>query len=153
MRNQGSAHGGARNFLVTSLVLLAATLATPSNAKGQATLLVLLLGPEAASENFYFSMKVGANLADVTNFEGGSRRIGWNFGLLANIKLSDQFYLVPEFAPVSAKRISEYPTVSTGDPTFDALLGSDNKTTFEFNYLDIPVVLKYYPITDLSKMN
>jgi hypothetical protein len=86
----------------------------------------------------------------VTGVEGGSARIALNFGLLATIKLSDQFFLVPEFAPLSGKGISEFPTVSTGDPNLDALLGTDTKTSFQFNYLDIPLVLKYYPVKTVN---
>jgi hypothetical protein len=119
-------------------------------AHGQAALLVLLFGEQVASEEFYFSLKLGANVAEVTGFEGGSTRLALNFGLLATIKLSDQFYVVPEFAPLSGKGISKFPTVSTGDPNLDALLGNDNKTSVEFNYLDIPVVVKYYPLTTLN---
>lgn len=70
--------------------------------------------------------------------------------MLANIKLTDQCYLVPESSPLSGKGISEFPTVSTGNPNLDALLGTDNKTTFAFNYLDIPIVLKYYPIKTVN---
>ncbi|MBE0557285.1 MAG: outer membrane beta-barrel protein, partial [Proteobacteria bacterium] len=103
-----------------------------------------------ASEEFYSSLKIGANVADVTGVDGGSSRLGLNFGLLATIKLSNQFFLVPEFAPLSAKGISKYPAVSTGDTNLDALLGTDNKSSFEFNYLDIPVVLKYYPVKTLN---
>lgn len=131
----------------TLLFITASLIAGPitQRANAQAALLVLLFGDQVASESFYFSLKLGGNVANVTNVEDGSVRCGLNFGLLATIKLSDRFYLVPEFAPLSAKGISKYPTVTTGDPTVDGLLSLDKKSSFELNYLDIPIVLKYYP--------
>ncbi len=83
-------------------------------AHSQAALLVLLFGDKVASENFYFSLKVGANVADVSGVDGGSVATGLNFGLLGTIKISDKFRLVPEFAPLSRKGVKNIPYIPSG---------------------------------------
>ena len=90
--------------------------------RGQAGLLVLLLGDKVATENFYFSIKLGANEANLPGIDGTSIRGGFNYGLLANLKLSDKFFLVGEFAPLSPKGAKDLPLYTTGDPNLDALL-------------------------------
>lgn len=109
----------------------------------QAALLVLLFGDKVASENFYFSLKAGANLSDISGTDEGKSRVGFNFGLVANIKLSDRWSLIPEFAPLSPKGNRDVPLKSTGNPSLDALLVNPDKSKREFNYIDIPVILRY----------
>jgi hypothetical protein len=138
---------------IRRIILLAAFSMIASwtqQAHAQAALLVLLFGDDVASEDFFFSLKLGANVADVTDVEGGSTRVGLNFGLLATIKLGDQFYVVPEFSPMSFKGISDFPITTTGDPNLDALVGTDLTSSYRLNYIDLPVVVKYYPVKTLA---
>lgn len=111
----------------------------------QAALLVLLFGDKVASENFYFSLKAGANLANISNVDDGAIRTGFNFGLLTTIKLSDKIYLVPEFSPLSPKGVKNVPVRRSGNSNLDALLQNAKSGAIELNYIDIPVVAKYYP--------
>ncbi len=110
---------------------------------GQAAILVLLFGDKVASENFYFSLKAGANITNISNTEAEKKNIGFNFGLVANIKLSDRLSLVPEFAPLSPKGNRDVPIMSTGDPALDSLLINPDKTQRKLNYIDVPVILRY----------
>ena len=70
-------------------------------------------------------------------------KLGWNFGLLATIKLSDKFYLVPEFAPLSQKGTKNIPYLPSGDPALDNLVAPPDDARMNLNYIDIPVIAKY----------
>lgn len=109
----------------------------------QAAILVLIFGDKVASEHFYFSLKAGANITDISNIEAQKKNIGFNFGLVANIKLSERWYLIPEFAPFSAKGNRDVPIMSTGDPELDTLLVNPDKTKRKLKYIDVPIILRY----------
>jgi len=111
--------------------------------RGQAALLVLIFGEKAASENFYFSLKAGINYSNITNVEEGKNRTGFNFGLVNNIRINDKFFLVPEFIMLSPRGVVDAPTLSTGIPELDDLLGNPEYTDRKLNYLDIPVLVRY----------
>lgn len=127
-------------WLFVTTALMGAS-ATPSH--GQAALLVLLFGDKVASENFFFSLKFGANFADVTGIDDTKMKLGWNFGLLANIKLSDRFSLVPEFAPLSQKGAKNIPYLPSGDPALDNLVAPPDDARMNLNYIDVPVIARY----------
>ena len=54
---------------------------TSTAVHGQAALLVLLFGDKVASENFYFSLKAGANYSNINNLDNAKTDWGLNFGL------------------------------------------------------------------------
>jgi len=126
--------------LVLGLAMMAAG-ATPAH--GQAAILVLLFGEKVASENFYFSLKLGANVANVSGIDDTSATVGINFGLLATIKLSETWDLVPEFAPLSNKGASNVPFLPSGNDELDGLIAPPDEATMDLNYIDIPVIAKY----------
>lgn len=128
-----------------SIFILLIVLIFPVKSNGQAALLVLLFGDKVASENFYFSMKIGSNFTNMTNTEESKMTYGLNFGLQGNIKLSKQFYLVPEFAPLSRKGARNILVQPTGNVDFDNILSGTKFSEIQLNYIDIPVILKYYP--------
>jgi hypothetical protein len=127
-------------WLCLSLIMLC-LYATPCNA--QAALLVLLFGDKVASENFHFSLKAGANLADISGFDDTSRSLGFNFGLLATIKLGNRLYLVPEFAPLSRKGANDIPYLPTGNADLDELIAPPDESRMDLSYIDIPVIAQY----------
>jgi Outer membrane protein beta-barrel domain len=120
---------------------LAAVNAVP--VQGQAALLVLLFGDKVASENFYFSLKIGANVSNLSGMSDLSARRGLNFGLLSTIKLNDDFYLVPEFSPISRKGAEGIPYPGSGLPPVDGAISPPDESTMNLNYLDLPVIAKY----------
>ena len=119
-------------------------------ARPQAALLVLLFGDKVASENFYFSLKAGANIASLPGIDDTTTLVGFNFGLLATIKINEKFSLVPEFSPFSLKGAKNIPLRTTGDASLDALLQNSPNTNRALNYIDIPVVAKYHVNDRLS---
>lgn len=124
------------------LILVLLTLSS-GIAKGQAALLVLIFGEKVATENFYFSLKAGLNYSMITNVEEGKNRLGFNFGLVNNIRINDKLFFTPEFLPLSTKGVTDVPVLTTGNEDLDDLLGDVEYTDRKLNYLDIPVLLKY----------
>jgi hypothetical protein len=110
--------------------------------KGQAALLVLIFGEKAATENFHFSMKLGMNYSVIHGYDEGKNGIGLNFGVVNNIRLTDRFTLLAEFLPLSARKITDVPVLTTGNPDLDSLLVSVESTDRKLSYLDIPILLK-----------
>jgi hypothetical protein len=124
---------------IISLVLL---IALSGVARGQAALLVLIFGEKAATENFHFSLKAGINYSIINGYDQGTNRIGANFGLVNNIRLSERLTLTPEFLPLSSRGIRDVPVLTTGDQNLDSLLVDPTSTDRKLSYLDIPVLLK-----------
>jgi hypothetical protein len=144
MQKPGSHFNNSGKILFTGLLLLIATVFMPSTAKSQAALLVLLFGEQVATESFYFSLKLGGNASSLSGVDGTKNALGLNFGLMVNIKLSDKFHLVPEFMPLSPKGAKSIPFRSTGNAGLDQLIQPTTSTAMQMNYIDIPVVAKYY---------
>jgi hypothetical protein len=141
---------GTGKLLGTVLVLLMSTLAMPYTARSQAALLVLIFGEKVATENFYFSLKLGANLSNLSGIDNTKTAPGFNFGLMANIKLGDKFFLVPEFMPLSPKGAKNIPFSSTGNASLDQIIQPTTSSATQLNYIDIPMVAKYYVTEDLG---
>lgn len=110
--------------------------------KSQAALLVLIFGEKAATENFHFSMKLGMNYSVIHGYDEGKNGIGLNFGVVNNIRLTDRFTLLAEFHPLSARKITDVPVLTTGNPDLDSLLVAVKSTDRKLSYLDIPILLK-----------
>ncbi len=109
----------------------------------QAALLVLLFGDKVASENFYFSLKLGTNYSNLNGIDNTNGKFGYNFGLMANIKLSEKWFLVPEFAALSGKGAKDIQYIPSGIPELDNLMGNPDASSMNLNYIDVPVILNY----------
>jgi len=129
-----------KKILITSSIFLTMLSGVAS---GQAALLVLIFGEKAATENFHFSLKAGINYSIINGYEEGTNRIGGNFGLINNIKLTEKLTLTPEFLPLSGRGIKDVPVLTTGNPELDELLIDPSSTDRKLSYIDIPVLLKY----------
>lgn len=137
-------------ILSGGLLLIAVFCGLPSIARSQAALLVLLFGEDVATENFYFGLKAGANLSNLSGIDGTTNRLGFNFGLTVNIKLSEKLFLIPEFMPLSPKGAKSIPFRSTGNDPLDQLILPTTSSATELNYIDIPVVAKYQVTEELG---
>ena len=127
-------------------LILAATFILFGHAQktqGQAAILAILLGDKVASENFYFSFKLGANIGTVQGIEGVGYKPRLNFGLLANIRLTDKLFLIPEFSALSGKGAKDIPYISSGIGELDELIGESTDAHMRLNYIDMPVILRY----------
>lgn len=86
-----------------------------------------------------FGVKAGLNLANLTgDVENASTKVGFNVGGFVEIKLSDKFVFQPEllFSAQGAK----------SDYSVDYGAGENEKfeSTVKLNYLNIPLMAKYY---------
>ena len=113
-------------------------------ANAQAAVLVFLFGEKVASENFYFSLKIGGNLTNITNWDQSKFRFAMNFGLLATIKLDEDWYLQPEISFISGKGARNVPKVITGNNEVDIILEDVEYGFLDLDYIDAPILLKYY---------
>lgn len=111
--------------------------------KGQAALLVLIFGEKAATENFYFSLKGGLTYSTLTSPESGRGRLGGNFGLINNIKLTDRLYLAPEFMALATKGMHAIEPNYGREGMLGAVLDSSNHMDRKLSYIDIPILLRY----------
>lgn len=125
--------------------MLLSVIGLNSKVNGQAAILVFLFGEKVASENFYFSLKIGGNLTNITNWEQSSFRFAMNFGLLATIKLEEDWYLQPEISFLSGKGARNVPKIITGNNEVDIMLEDVESGFLDLAYIDMPVLLKYYP--------
>ncbi|MCK5068659.1 MAG: PorT family protein [Bacteroidales bacterium] len=128
-----------KKYILTSLLFL---ILSSAAVQGQAALLVLIFGDKVATENFYFSLKLGATYSIIHGYEDGKNAMSLNFGLVNNIRLTDNLSLIPEFLPLSSRGIKDVPLLTTGDPDLDDLLVDPESSDRKLNYIDIPVLLK-----------
>ncbi|WP_299222001.1 porin family protein [uncultured Aquimarina sp.] len=108
-------------------------------------LLVLFLGvvtvTNAQEESIRFGAKAGLNLANITGDQTDelSTRTSFHIGALVEIPLSDKFALQPElmYSAQGAKfEFSEF--------------GFTDESTVKLDYLNIPVMAKFYVVEGLS---
>ena len=128
-----------KKYILTSLLFLSLSSAA---IQGQAALLVLIFGDKVATENFYFSLKLGATYSIIHGYEDGKNAMSLNFGLVNNIKLTEKLSLIPEFLPLSSRGIKDVPVLSTGNPELDDLLVDVESSDRKLSYIDIPVLLR-----------
>jgi len=131
-------------------LLLAALLLVPGAARAQGAILVAIFGERVATEHFHFGLRLGATVAEQTGIEGSAPRMDFNFGMTANIKLSERFALVPEFGPFSRKGVADYPLLPTGDADLDSLRVDPVRSHLTTNYIDLPVLLRVKVAKDWS---
>ena len=112
-------------------------------ASGQAALLVLLFGDKVASENFYFSMKGGLNYNGLPGLSEFGYKTDIHFGLAANIRLNDQWTLVPEFMPLARRGARKLEVEPTDNAEIDSLNPTSVSLSRNLNYIDIPVLIRY----------
>ena len=133
-----------RSKIRTCALILVLVVSSFQLLKGQAALLVLIFGDKVATENFYFSLKVGVTYSMITNVDEGKNRVSANFGLVNNIRLTDRLYLTPEFLPLSPRGVKDVPILTTGNPNLDDLLVNPSSTDRKLSYIDIPVLIRYH---------
>jgi hypothetical protein len=119
------------------LVLLAGIL-TFSSGKGQAGLLVLILGDKVATENFYLSIDGALNISSLPGLPEYQTSIGVNYGLGVHIRLGEKWYLKPEFKPLSRKGATKVNPITSVASNFTV-----DETKIKMNYIDFPILVQY----------
>lgn len=126
-----------RALLVAGLLL-----GLPAALPAQGAILVAIFGEKVATENFHFGLRLGGTVAGQSGIDGSAPRLDFNFGMTANIRLSDRLSLVPEFGPFSRKGVADYPLLPTGDASVDSLRVEPERSHLSTNYIDLPVLLR-----------
>jgi hypothetical protein len=111
---------------------------TLSSSYGQAGLLVLILGDKVATENFYLSIDGALNISTLPGLDEYKTNFGVNYGLGVHIRLSDKFYLKPEFKPLSRKGATKVNPITSVASDFTV-----DETKIKMNYMDFPILLQY----------
>ena len=98
-----------------------------------------------AQESWNFGIKGGLNFSTITGdyFNSPETRTGLNFGLLAEIPLSDKFSIQPEVL-YSAQG---YDFASIDE---DNIFDNDDNIEYQVDYISVPVLAEYYVIDGLS---
>ncbi|GGX03281.1 porin family protein [Aquimarina muelleri] len=91
----------------------------------------------AQEEDVRFGVKTGVNLANISgdNTEGFEGRTSFHLGSVVEIPITDKFAFQPEVS-----------YSSQGDKFKNNLLGLSAKTTMKLDYINIPLIAKYYVI-------
>ena len=109
----------------------------------QAALAAILFGDKVASENFNIGMEFGALLANISDAPGSRAKIGFNFGISTNIKLSENWSLHPSAYFISSRGGKlETLSLASNDPELNSKF-QEVPTTVWVNYIDVPVFLNY----------
>jgi hypothetical protein len=121
------------------LLLVIVSVLSFSSISGQAALIVLILGDRVATEQFHLSIDAGLNISTFNGLEEMKRGFGPNFGLGTHIKLSEKWYLKPEFKPLSRKGVREVASITEIPSDF-----GETENKYKLNYIDVPVLLQLY---------
>ncbi|MEO8515093.1 MAG: porin family protein [Flavobacterium sp.] len=93
---------------------------------------------KSSSNPVKFGLKLGVNIAKLTDSEGENMtttpRTGINAGFYVNCKFADAFAFQPELL---------YTTQGINQKGFYG--GTEVKTKYKFDYIAVPLMIKYYP--------
>jgi hypothetical protein len=115
-----------------------------NESRGQAAILALLFGDQVASENFNLSLELGVAQPWFTNLDGTDRsKLGINFGIGTNIKLSDNWFICPNAYFLANRGIQlQAATPLSANPELNMLF-ANSETAINLRYIDVPVFLHY----------
>tara|TARA_B110001454_G_scaffold196294_1_gene199098 strand:- start:820 stop:1494 length:675 start_codon:yes stop_codon:yes gene_type:complete len=117
---------------------------TPFFSYGQAAILALILGDKVSTEKFNLSLEIGGNFTHYSHLENFDRtRLGINFGIAGNIKVSPRFYISPNVIFLGDRKI-KFNSLSP-DTTNEILNNqfSNVPTDLNLSYIDIPILFSY----------
>ncbi len=132
-----------KNLLVSALLLILA-FGTAKKAEGQAAIIAFFFGDKVASENFNISLEFGTTQPWYNEVEDSRRsRVGINFGIGTNIKLSENWFLCPNayFLGARSFRVNSFSPTTGNMGINDAFANSEMEIILK--YIDVPVFLHY----------
>ncbi len=93
-----------------------------------------------SADNFSYGAKVGLTLADVTSFDGSPVLRG-QVGIMAGYRLN-------KYLGVGAEVL--YSGWGSASEVFMAAQGDDDRVHVNMNYVNVPFLVKFYPVSNLS---
>jgi len=103
--------------------------------------LTVLVCKMVSAQEIKWGVKAGANLSTLsTDLSGEKYLVGYHFGGFAEFKLSEKFFIQPEFLySLEGAKIDDSFSFEDEGATF----GIDYKETIKLTYLQLPVIMKY----------
>lgn len=110
----------------------------------QAALFALLFGDKVASEKFNVSLEVGGTFHGYSDFDNGERdKLGINFGIGGNLKLSENWFFTPNIYFLSKRNFKmDSFSLSTDNPILNSQF-ANVPTTVTLNYIDVLALMSY----------
>jgi len=133
-----------KHTLIIGLLIFILHLSFTQQIKGQAAIVALIFGDQVASEKFNISMEAGGVFANYSNMPDTKRsRMGINFGIGANLQLSQNWYFSPQIYFVATRnvRFKTY-SLDTGTPGLDAEF-MNVPATLDLRYNEIPILFSF----------
>ncbi len=129
------------NKYIFALVFL---LMSSNFVNAQAAILALIFGDKVASENFHLSMEIGGNFTHYSSLDNFDRaRLGINFGISGNIKLSERFYMSPGIFFLGNRNVKfNNLSLQSSSPTLNENF-NDVATELNMNYYELPILFSY----------
>lgn len=117
---------------------------TSNFVNGQAAILALIFGDKVASENFNLSMEIGGNFTHYSNLDNFDRtRLGINFGISGNLKVSERFYLSPGIFFLGNRNIKfNNLSLQSSSPSLNENFNNVS-TELNMNYYEVPILFSY----------
>lgn len=115
------------------------TLTSVSNAQA---LIILLFGDKLSTETFQMGINGSLSASNINGIDNTNYRISWAFGAFGEVRLSDYWFLhfnLTVKTPGGAKNVEPLVPVP---PEVDTLL-TGLKVTRSFNYITLPIFIKY----------
>lgn len=98
-----------------------------------------LSGSAFAQQEVKFGPKAGVNFANLSNLDDSEMKIGFHVGAVAEIKFNDKFSIQPELLYSAQGAKSSY-----------SFLGQNIENTLSLDYINIPIMAKYYIVDGFS---
>ncbi len=126
-----------KKILLTLFVVF--SLHTTSNAQA---LLMLLFGDKLSTDTFQMGINVAGTASDIGGIVDAKFRYSWAFGAFGEVRFSDDWFLhfnLTAKTPGGAKNVQPFEDLI---PEIDTLT-TDISVTRSFNYITLPVFIKY----------
>lgn len=120
-----------------------------STVNAQAALFALVFGDKVATENFNIGLELGIPYNSVSSIDNSTSKLGLNFGISGNIKLSENWIMSPNIYFLSRRNLKtdSFSLTSNNSTLNDQFINVP--TEFSLNYIDVPIFFNYF-FTDKS---
>jgi hypothetical protein len=121
------------------IITVAFAFQTTSNAQA---LLMLLFGDKLSTEKFQMGINASLSASNINGLSNTDYRISWAFGAFGEVKFNDDWFLhfnLTAKTPGGAKNVQPFEDII---PELDTLT-KDITITRSFNYITLPVYIKY----------
>ncbi|MDH3322874.1 MAG: PorT family protein [Flavobacteriaceae bacterium] len=127
--------------IILSLVL---TICLSQMLHAQAAIVALIFGDKVATENFNIGLELGFPYGSVSSIDHASYKLGLNFGIAGNIKLSEYWSVSPNIYFLSNRNVKTDRFSLNSNNTILNGEFVDVPTEFTVKYIDVPIFFNYF---------